>query len=81
MTLPSLIAQTSEITMKITKAMRFTHIFFLTDLDQLLFRLYVCNLIIVCFLPLITLVINHNLGNKMLGQAGPNSKYNSGYDL
>ena len=66
MTLPSLIVQTSklatsEITMKITKAMRLTHIFFLTDLDQLLFRLYVCNLIIVRFLPL---VIDHNPGYK-----------------
>ena len=39
--------------------------------------------IIVRFLPL---VINHNLGNKMLGQAGQNSItqvmiYNLGYDL
>ena len=66
MTLPSLIVQTSklatsEITMKITKAMKLTHIFFLTDLDQLLFRLYVCNLIIVRFLPLVT---DHNPGYK-----------------
>ena len=66
MTLPSLIVQTSklatsEITMKITKAMKLTHIFFLTDFDQLLFRLYVCNLIIVRFLPL---VIDHNPGYK-----------------
>ena len=35
---------------------------------------------------IITQVINHNLGNKMLGQAGPNSItqvmiYNLGYDL
>ena len=45
---------------------------------------------IVRFLPLVIdhnpRVINHNLGNKMLGQAGPNSItqvmiYNLGYNL
>ena len=38
------------------------------------------------WLQIITQVINHNLGNKMLGQAGPNSItqvmiYDLGYDL